>query len=134
VLRQRSVACELPAALRATLRDVATAADLERGIRKWLDAAFARLTADAGVEVDRRIRRGITEEEILKEVRRCKPDIIVMGSNGIAHASDDDSGARGEAGRPHARRNLTSSQRDRLPVIARAPHAPVRPAAVANFL
>lgn len=75
---------ELPAALRASLRDIQTAADLERGIRTWLKGAFAKLTGGAGIEVDRRVRRGITEEEILKEVRRYKPDFIVMGSNGIA--------------------------------------------------
>src|SRR5688500_5459916 len=75
---------QLPAPLRKSLPEVETGTDLERQIKKWIDAEFAKLTRDAGADVEIHITRGIAEEEILKTVRRYKPDLIVMGSIGIA--------------------------------------------------
>ena len=53
-------------------------------MRRWIDGEFDKLTAIAGMGVQREVRRGIPEQEILKSVRRYKPDLIVMGSIGIA--------------------------------------------------
>jgi nucleotide-binding universal stress UspA family protein len=75
---------DLRIAMSAGLHDFETNADLQRQVSKWIDGEFDKLTASAGVEVQREVRRGVPEEEILKSVRRYKPDLIVMGSVGIA--------------------------------------------------
>jgi len=75
---------DLRIAMRAGLDDFETNADLQRQVREWIDGEFEKLTAKAGLDVQREVRWGIPEQEILKTVRRFKPDLIVMGSIGIA--------------------------------------------------
>jgi len=75
---------DLHIAMRAGLPDFETNADLQRQVRGWIDREFEKLTATAGLDVQLEVRRGIPEQEILKAVRRYKPDLIVMGSIGIA--------------------------------------------------
>jgi nucleotide-binding universal stress UspA family protein len=73
---------DLRIAMRAGLHDFETNADLRRQVGRWINGEFGKLTAIAGMDVQREVRRGVPEHEILKSVR--KPDIIVMGSIGIA--------------------------------------------------
>jgi nucleotide-binding universal stress UspA family protein len=75
---------DLRVAMQAGLHDFDTSSALQRQVRKWIGGEFDRLTADAGVEVQRDVRRGIPELEILEAIGRYKPDLIVMGSTGIA--------------------------------------------------
>ena len=75
---------DLRIAMRAGLHDFETNDDLQRQVRRWIDGEFDKLTATAGVEVEREVRGGIPEHEILASVRRYEPDIIIMGSTGIA--------------------------------------------------
>lgn len=70
--------------MRAGLHDFETNEDVQRQVREWIDGEFDKLTARSGVDVQREVRRGIPEQEILKAVRRYKPDLIVMGSTGVA--------------------------------------------------
>lgn len=75
---------DLHIAVRAGLPEFETNADLKRQVRDWIHKEFAALTATTDVNVQLEVRRGIPEDEILKAARRYKPDLIVMGSNGIA--------------------------------------------------
>src|ERR1051325_251081 len=75
---------DLRIAMRAGLHDFETNADLRRQVLRWIDGELDKLTAIAGMRVQREVRRGIPEQEILESVRRYKPDIIVMGSIGMA--------------------------------------------------
>jgi nucleotide-binding universal stress UspA family protein len=54
---------------------------LQRQVRGWIGEEFDKITATAGVEVQREVRRGVPEHEILKSVRRYKPDLIVNVSS-----------------------------------------------------
>lgn len=75
---------DLTIAIRSGLQDFETNAGLQRQVRAWIDKEFENLSTTTGVDFEREVRRGIPEDEILKAVRRYKPDLIVMGSNGIA--------------------------------------------------
>jgi nucleotide-binding universal stress UspA family protein len=75
---------DLRVAMHAGLHDFETSVQLQRQVRKWISEQFETLTTDAGIEVEREVRRGIPELEILKAIARFNPDLIVMGSTGIA--------------------------------------------------
>ena len=75
---------DLRIAMRAGLHDFETNEDVQRQVREWIDGEFDKLTARSGVDVQREVRRGIPEQEILKAVGRYKPHLIVMGSTGVA--------------------------------------------------
>lgn len=74
---------DLRIAMRAGLHDFETNADQQRQVSKWIDGEFDKLAATAGMDVQREVRRGVPEDEILKAVARYRPDLIVMGSVGI---------------------------------------------------
>jgi nucleotide-binding universal stress UspA family protein len=57
---------------------------LHRQVEEWIDQQFARIDPGGGVPTRRDIRRGIPEREILDAIREHTPDLIVMGSTGIA--------------------------------------------------
>jgi nucleotide-binding universal stress UspA family protein len=75
---------DLHVAMRTGLDGFETNADLQRQVGKWIDDEFEKLAVTSGVAFDREVRRGVPETEILAAVRRYAPDLVVMGSTGIA--------------------------------------------------
>ena len=75
---------ELPDELRETLTDVQTGEELERRIATWLEEAFRQLASQTEARAEHHISRGVTEDEILKVIESYGPDLVVMGSSGIA--------------------------------------------------
>lgn len=76
---------DLRIAMRAGLHDFETNEDLQQKVGQWIDGEFDKLAATAGVTMQREVRRGVPEDEILKTVARYKPDLIVMGSAGVTN-------------------------------------------------
>jgi nucleotide-binding universal stress UspA family protein len=72
---------DLRAALDAHLSGFRTDEEVHRALEKWIDDNYARIdTAGA----TREILRGIAEREILNEIETYQPQIVVMGSAGLA--------------------------------------------------
>jgi Universal stress protein UspA and related nucleotide-binding proteins len=74
---------DLRIAMRAGLHDFETNRELQADVHRWIADQFDTITAECGLDVEREVRRGIPEQEILDSVRQYEPDLIVMGSSGI---------------------------------------------------
>lgn len=75
---------DIRVALDAGLYGFESDEDLHRQVEQWIEQQFARIDHDAKVHTTRDIRRGLPEREILEAIGEHKPQLIVMGSNGIA--------------------------------------------------
>lgn len=58
--------------------------DLHRQVEQWIERQFAKLDFEIPVRTTRDVRRGLPEREIVAAVAEHAPQLIVMGSNGIA--------------------------------------------------
>ena len=58
--------------------------DLHRQVEEWIERQFARVDVGGTVRTTRDVRRGLPEREILEAIHEHSPQLIVMGSNGIA--------------------------------------------------
>ncbi|HSP17226.1 MAG TPA: universal stress protein [Thermoanaerobaculia bacterium] len=75
---------DLRVALKARLDRFATTADLHREVEEWVEKQYASLTVPDGVTSTRTIRRGFADQEILAEIAKYRPQLVVMGSSGLA--------------------------------------------------
>jgi nucleotide-binding universal stress UspA family protein len=74
---------DLRAALKAHLSGFKTDDDVHRALKKWIDDNYAKIDLRGAT---RSIRRGIAEREIVAAIASYKPEIVVMGSRGLARA------------------------------------------------
>lgn len=72
---------DLRAALAAHLSGFRTDDDVHRALEQWIEENYARVDTSGA---SRTILRGIAEREILEEIERYAPQIVVMGSAGLA--------------------------------------------------
>lgn len=74
---------DLRAALKAHLSGFRSDDEVHRALAKWIDDNYARIDRRGAT---RDVRRGIAEREIVAAIKTYKPEIVVMGSSGLAHA------------------------------------------------
>ena len=75
---------DLRAALKVGLDEFRDEEDAHRKLQQWIDAQYARIELPANVASSRIIRRGIVEQEICDEIRDSAPQLVIMGSAGLA--------------------------------------------------
>lgn len=74
---------DLRAALKAHLSGFRTDDEVHRALETWIDDNYARIDRRGAT---RSIRRGIAESEIVAAIASYKPEMVVMGSSGLARA------------------------------------------------
>jgi len=74
---------DLRAALKAHLSGFRTDEEVHRALTKWIDDNYARIDRSGATHS---IRRGIAEREIVAAIKSYKPQMVVMGSAGLARA------------------------------------------------
>lgn len=74
---------DLRAALKAHLSGFRTNDEVHDALTKWIDDNYKRIDRRGAT---RSIRRGIAEREIVAAIASYKPQIVVMGSSGLARA------------------------------------------------
>ncbi|HEV2719682.1 MAG TPA: universal stress protein [Thermoanaerobaculia bacterium] len=72
---------DLRAALAAHLSGFHTDEEVHRALERWVEENYARIDTSGAT---REIRRGIAEREILDAIAELAPQIVVMGSAGLA--------------------------------------------------
>jgi nucleotide-binding universal stress UspA family protein len=75
---------DLRVALKAHLYAFKTDTEVHRAVRRWIHDQAARVEVPEGVRCVRRVRRGIADQEILSAIRSYRPQLVVMGSRGLA--------------------------------------------------
>jgi nucleotide-binding universal stress UspA family protein len=75
---------DIRVALDAGLYGFESDEDLHRKVEEWIEQQFARIDHGGSVPTKRDIRRGMPEREIVESIQEHAPQLIVMGSNGIA--------------------------------------------------
>ena len=75
---------DIRVALDAGLYGFESDEDLHRKVEEWIAQQFARIDRGTNVRTTRDIRRGLPEREIVEAVTEHAPQLLVMGSNGIA--------------------------------------------------
>jgi nucleotide-binding universal stress UspA family protein len=101
---------DLRVALKARLYDFKTDAEVHRAVRRWIDEQYKRIKVPPGVAFTRMIRRGIAGKEILRAIESYRPQIVVMGSSGLARQL------------PMGSKTAAVLRRSRVPVlVCRAP-------------
>lgn len=58
--------------------------DLHGRVQQWIESQFDELSAGTKVECERVVRRGVAELEIVSAIEKYAPDLVVMGSTGLA--------------------------------------------------
>jgi nucleotide-binding universal stress UspA family protein len=74
---------DLRTAMRAGLHGFDTDEEVRRQVHDWVEAQFAMLESHGPVSVQRDIRRGLPDRELVAAIREHKPDLIVMGAAGM---------------------------------------------------
>jgi len=74
---------DLRAALKAHLSGFKTNEEVHGALAKWIDDNYKQIDRRGAT---RSIRRGIAEREIVAAIATYKPQIVVMGSRGLARA------------------------------------------------
>ncbi len=74
---------DLRAALAAHLSGFHTDDEVHAALERWIDENYARIGVS---NEERRVRRGIAEREILAEIADYEPQIVAIGSAGLARA------------------------------------------------
>ena len=75
---------DLRAALKAGLDEFRSDDDARRRLQLWIRERYALIRLPKGVQSSRVVRRGIVEQEIVKAIRSDRPQLVVMGSRGLA--------------------------------------------------
>lgn len=75
---------DLRAALKAHLHGFRTDAEVHRALLRWIREQWKRVDVPIGVKATHVIRRGDTEWEILRAINTYRPQLVVMGSTGLA--------------------------------------------------
>ena len=75
---------DLRAALRVGLDQFRSEDDAHQRLRQWVNDRYATVQLPKGVASTRTIRRGIVEQEIVDAIRTYRPQLVVMGSRGLA--------------------------------------------------
>jgi nucleotide-binding universal stress UspA family protein len=75
---------DLRVALKQHLYDFKTDAEVHRAVRRWLREQSGRFVMPDDVPHTRSIRRGFVDDEILSVIRSYRPQVVVMGSRGLA--------------------------------------------------
>jgi nucleotide-binding universal stress UspA family protein len=73
---------DLRAALRADLSGFRTDEEVHGALVRWIRQQYAQIDMTGAT---RSVRRGVAEQEIVAAIRSYKPDMVVMGSAGLAH-------------------------------------------------
>ena len=76
---------DLRAALKAQLHGFRSDAEVHRALLRWIRGQFAQVRVPPGVPFTHAIKRGIADAEILHAIYTYRPQIVVMGSRGLAH-------------------------------------------------
>jgi nucleotide-binding universal stress UspA family protein len=76
---------DLRVAIKARLHRFTTSVELRHAVERWVEEQYARLSVPAGVRTTRTILRGIAEQQILATIAKYRPQLVVMGSSGLAH-------------------------------------------------
>jgi nucleotide-binding universal stress UspA family protein len=78
-------ASDLRVAMSAGLHGFDTDEEVHQQVAEWIEEQFARIeSGDGATKAKRDIRRGIVDREILESIQEHDPDMVVMGSIGIA--------------------------------------------------
>jgi nucleotide-binding universal stress UspA family protein len=75
---------DLRVAVKARLQRFSTDAEVHRAVAQWVEDQYASLSIPAGVRWTKTIRRGFAEQQIVAEIARWRPHIVIMGSKGLA--------------------------------------------------
>ncbi len=75
---------DLRVALKARLYAFKTDAEVHRAVLRWIREQYDRLALPGDVLCTRSIRRGMVEAEIISAVKKNRPQLVVMGSWGLA--------------------------------------------------
>ena len=74
---------DLRVAMKSRLHGFISDAGVQKQVRQWVAAQFARIRVPKGVKVTRSVRRGIVEQELRAAIRSDRPQLIVVGSAGM---------------------------------------------------
>lgn len=75
---------DLRVAMGAGLHGFETDEDVKRQVNEWVESEYAKIIPKGTRNVRRDLRRGVVEREIIAAVEQYEPDLIVMGSEGLA--------------------------------------------------
>lgn len=75
---------DLRVALKARLHGFRTSVEVRRAVEDWIEKQYETIVMPAKVDWTYSVRRGIAAKEILAEIRSWRPDLVVMGSSGLA--------------------------------------------------
>jgi len=75
---------DLRVALKARLHSFTTNAQVRAAVEEWLRDRNAEVSVPTGVRETRSVRRGDAASQILAEIASWRPQLVVMGSSGLA--------------------------------------------------
>lgn len=75
---------DLRAALKAHLHGFRTDAEVHRALLRWVREQWRQISMPEGVVFTHVIQRGIVETEIIRAIRSYRPQMVIMGSSGLA--------------------------------------------------